>query len=193
MKSNSAAAIAARKLALSAGKQHRAGMQKLLKRRKEIRNGVVPNLNKGLTALCKKERIGRADYEPLIRIIDLITPGKTNLSQSEVAREVRGIYTKLSRMKAVHPMVLAFAGIADDSISHAAEDAATTAAATNSSGALPRNKSGLTVAGEDLDGFLSGYDTGKKISGSVAGGIALGISGAYYASRWGLDWGLPII
>ena len=49
------------------------------------------------------------------------------------------------------------------------------------------------MVGEDVAGFMLGYETGQKLAGTSVSsyGIYLGISGAYHYSRWALDQGLP--
>jgi len=183
--------IAARKLALSAGKQHRAEMRRLSKIREEVRKGVFPSLKKGLTDLCKKENIPGAEYEPLLRVIELISPPGTGLSPSEIAAEIRAIYKKLCRSKNVHPVILAFAAIADDSISQAAKDMAS--APKDPSGAVPRNVTAGSVVGADLTGFRVGYTLNRKWGYTVAQSIGMAIKWAGEYSSEGAEQGLPLI
>ena len=109
---------------------------------------------------------------------------------SERAAEVRRIYRELRRSQ-VHPMVLALASITDDSISHTVRDIAATAGGKRPGGVTRRYA--LTVVGEDVAGFMLGYETGQKLAGTSVSsyGIYLVISGAYHYSRWALDQGLP--
>jgi hypothetical protein len=189
MKANGADEIATRKLALAAGKQHRAGMQRLLELREELRKGVLPDLKPSLERLRKKAKIDKKDCDPLIRIIDLIAQEGSDLSPGEIALEVRGIHKKLCRSKTVHPMLLAFAGIADDSVSHAAKDAGRAPAPNNPKGTVP---SWLSVAGADLDGFLNGYDFAKRANLNEFDSIWFGIMNGSTASSVALDIGLPL-
>ena len=101
-----------RELALSAGRQHRAGMRRLEKHG-AFRRGARRDLRKQITALCRNGGVSRADREAAVRIIDLVSPDRSNLSMSERAAEVRRIYRELRRSQ-VHPMVLAIASITHD-------------------------------------------------------------------------------
>lgn len=178
-----------RAIALAAGRQHRAGMRRL-ERYGAFRPGARRDLHAQFTALCRTCRIARADVEPALRILDLITPGTSRLSVPERAAEVRRLYRQLRRSQS-HPMILALAGIAEDSISRAVEILAGRAGATRPRGG--RQRYAMTVVGEDVAGFMLGYETGQKLTGNSvsATGLYLGLSGAYHFSRWALDQGLP--
>lgn len=178
-----------RELALSAGRQHRAGIRRLEKHG-AFRRGARRDLRKQMTALCRKAGVSRADAESALRIIHLVSPDGSTLSVSERAADVRRIYRELRR-SSVHPMVLALASITDDSIAHAVRDIEATAGGKRA--ARVARRYALTVVGEDVAGFMLGYETGQKLAGTNASayGIYLGISGAYHYSRWALDQGLP--
>jgi hypothetical protein len=190
MTARSADMIAARKLALAAGKQHRAGMQGQLKMREGIRMGVLPDLKRKLEGLCKKEKIARPDYEPLIRIIDLISPKQSDPSPSEIALEVRGIHRRLCRSERVHPMLLAFASIADESVCHAANAVRSVPSPSQSSGTVPFFR-GSTVVSADLNGFIDGYKGARKYLSeetSIRMGIHWASCDSSLAEYQGLPW-----
>jgi hypothetical protein len=88
-------------------------------------------------------------------------------------------------------MLVAFAGIADDSVSRAVKLLSERPASSRARGG--RQRSSITVVGEDVAGFMLGYETGQKLSGdSYVTGLYLGMSGAYHFSRWALDAGVPL-
>jgi hypothetical protein len=112
-----------RKLALSAGKQHRAGFNELHQIYQMVGRGDPNALSKEFERLRRKTKIDKRECQPLERIIDLITPS-VDSRVSDIAAEVRRIYNAMRRSKTVNPIVLALAGIADDSIAYMAKDSA---------------------------------------------------------------------
>jgi hypothetical protein len=176
-----------RALALAAGKQHRAGIR-LLERHGAFDRGARRDLRKQLARLCRSAGVSRDDSEPAYRILDLISPGRGDSTAAERATEVRRVYLELRRSQ-VHPMILALASIAHDSISHAVKNLVATARRPRA-GSVARGYS-LTVVGEDISGFMLGYETGQKLGGT-AHGIYLGISGAYHYSKCAVGERLPL-
>jgi len=125
MKRKTTSALAAtHKLALSTGKQHRAGTTELLKIQNMIRRANLPDLTKEYERFKKKAKINPQECESLDRIVRLVTEKTPSLALSEIAREVRRIYSGLRRSKTVNPIVLAIASIADDSIAFAVKESA---------------------------------------------------------------------
>jgi hypothetical protein len=173
MTRQTSSAIQARKLALSAGKTHRARMQELLKQRQEIQQEVLPEIKNHLKLIRKKENIDKRDSEPLERIIDLVTRQAT-VSESASA-EVLRIYKDLCRSKTAHPLILAIAGIVADGVTAATKPPTTSAGPPTSS--VMRKWVGSPLWW-DIKGAEVGWDEARKNGYDVAGAVGHAIEKA---------------
>jgi hypothetical protein len=177
MNRKATAALAAdRKIALSAGKQHRAGFNELHQIHQLVGRGDVSDLRKEFERLRKKAKIDKRGCEPLERIIDLITPSADS-RLSDIAAEVRRIYNAIRRSKTVNPILLALAGVADDSVAYAAKESA-----------KPRRRSATQPASESQGGVVYQYTVPIQLGG-VSADMLGWIRGYNYAQDKGWTHG----